>query len=187
MARRHLKDFSRQQIKKIATEYAKTPLDITHTYFEERYDISGSTFYGILKNAVIKGIVEDDIVEKMAYKAQENSREKAGDAGAFRSNHFYDYLKKRRRIFELTLSEKIEITIKYSKSNLDKHEFAKRNALTVKLLQKTLLSALTENMVDDATFETIRKKALKNNSADPNTIDFWKKIEELRNNNSQAK
>ena len=94
---RQLKDFSRAQLYKIAFLYATTDHDCSYRYFEKEYQISPSTFYSILRKAVVENIVPDSIVEKMANKSAYNSFLKAGVPARQRSEKYYRMLRLKRK------------------------------------------------------------------------------------------
>ena len=66
------RDFSRRQVKKLAEEYANTPIQYSADYFTIEYEISTSTFYNLLEKAVYENIVSDETVKLMEAKAMSN-------------------------------------------------------------------------------------------------------------------
>lgn len=89
-----VKDFSREQIHGIAWRYATSGFELSHRYYEGEYEISQSTFYNLLKKAVIENVVSDEIVEKMAKKSASNSLYSAGRKGQKNSENTIDIFEK---------------------------------------------------------------------------------------------
>ena len=179
---RQVKDFSRAQLYKIAFQYATSEHNFSHSYFENECQISKSTFYNILKKAVVENIVPDNIVEKMAKKAVYNSSLRAGTAGRQRSERYYSSLRQKRRVYMLPKKKAIDLTESYAESKLTKIEFCKRNYITPKLFDRTLLKAIIENWVSDDIFEKLQKKSIQKNSK-RDVTEFWEKLRYFRNEN----
>ena len=70
MAKRTARDFSRRLIAKIAIIYAGTDASYSAEYFSREYEISETTFYTLLRKAVIENIVSTDVVNAMKNKAE---------------------------------------------------------------------------------------------------------------------
>lgn len=180
MAKRTAKDFSRKQIWRVATNYAFTSNEYSHEYYEREFEISTGTFYTLLKKAVIENIVDDEIVELMSRKAKYNASLHAGESGEKRSEKHYEYLKKKRAIYVLPKDEAIKITMKYCDTVRSKKEFARENCITVKLLDRTIMKSIVESWVSDEIVMRLKKKSLRKN---PDALEFWEKVEKLRENN----
>lgn len=177
---RTAKDFSRKQIWGVATKYAFTEKEYSHEYFERDLGISTGTFYTLLKKAVIENIVDDEIVDMMKGKAKYNASLHAGEKGAKRSENHYEFLKKKRAIYMLPKDEAIKITMKYCETVRSKKEFARENCITIKLLNRTILKSIVESWVSDEIVMRIKKRSLRRN---PDALEFWEKVEKLRENN----
>ena len=87
-----IKDFSRKRIAMIAKQYAASSSPHAHTKISEEHGISDSTFYNILKKAVVENIVDIETVRLMAQKAMDNSEAKVGRNARKRSFKHYQSL-----------------------------------------------------------------------------------------------
>lgn len=184
MTKKTAKDFSRNVICKIATDYANTNGEYSYRYFCREYGISKGTFYTILEKAVIENIVDFNTVIAMAKKAKKNSENKAGERCGDRSQRHYEYLIQKRKIYVLGKKESIEWTEKYARSNLEKLEFCSKNHITGQLLDRTILKTTIDNWISDEIFNLLKQKSLaKNNTA--KVLEFWERLELFRNGNKQ--
>ena len=123
-----------------------------------------------------------DTVRKMAEKAANNSREKAGEAGAIRSQKHYGHLVLKRRQYCLPKTKAAQFTREYSEKEISKEEFARQKVMTVKLLGNTIKDAIAKNWVSDRVVKRLKEKSLaQNNSQD--VQDFWKVLEAYRSKN----
>lgn len=184
MTTKTAKDFSRNDIYKIATDYANTSAEYSYQYFCREYEISKGTFYTVLEKAVIENIVDSNTVIAMAKKAKSNSENKAGKRCGNRSQKHYEYLIQKRRIYMLGKKESVEWTEKYAQSNLDKLGFCSKNHITRQLLDRTILKATIDNWISDEIFNLLKQKSLKKNST-AKVLEFWEKLESFRQGNKQ--
>ncbi len=184
---KRLKDFSRIKIREIATEYATTSLAYNHSYFEKEYGISDTTFYNILKKAIIESIVDDEVARRIGEKAVENSKRKAGEYAAIRTKCHQDYLLLKRKAFKFPKKKAKEIAINYSKSSFNKKQFCDTNIIAIKLFNDALVRAITEKWIDDECYERIKSKALKNHNNSSRAYEFFRKLDEERKKNEQER
>lgn len=178
------KEFSRKMIFIIATEYAETDAERSYQYFCQRYNISKSTFYAILERAVVENIVQDETVEKMAAKAGFNSGEKAGKGARKRSNKHYAKLQQRREEFVLPKKASIEYVSNYAKSAQNNKEFARRNYISLKLLNRTILKAIVNSWISEDVFYLLKAKSCKEYGT-AKVHEFWEQLERFRNENNK--
>ena len=176
---RKAKDFSRIQIKRIAEQYANTTPDFSHRYFEDEYEISQGTFYTILDKAVTECIVTDWIVRRMANKAGYNARRKGGSRAEVRSNKHYGHLWQKRKHYMLPKEEAIQVTKAYAMTKESKEDFCKRKAMTIKLLDRSILKSVLEAWVPENFVDQLRKKSFQKNAGEK-TTEFWKELDFLR-------
>lgn len=184
---KRLKDFSRSQIKKVATEYATSDLACNHSYFEREYDISDSTFYNLLDKAIIESIVDEDIARKIGNKAAANASTKAGESAGIRSKLHNSHLMMKRKNFKFSKVEAKKMAIKYAKSSLSKEAFCKSNCITKKLFDDALVRAIAECWIDDKTYEEIKSKALQNNGNSSSACELFKKLDAMRNKHKEER
>ena len=177
---RKLKDFSREQIYKIASEYATSPNHITAYYFCRAYNIKEGVFYNILKKAVIESIVSIDYVGYMKEKSAYNAYHHAENDGMHLSENNYDFYLEKRRTFHFNNKLTKQYAENYAKSPLSLKEFAKVNYMSPKLLESTLQRAIEENLVKEDTVIVLRLKALKWNASDRVNPFFDKMLEKRK-------
>lgn len=67
--------FTRKEVSRIANEYAGSEGEYSASYFCEHYEATESTFYSVLKKAVVEGIVGMETAKRIAKKSAENSEE----------------------------------------------------------------------------------------------------------------
>lgn len=178
---KQLKDFSRQQIAKIATQYAKTDYDCDHNFFEKQYHISSGTFYRLLDKAVVASVVSAKTVERMQKKAANNSGFKAGTAAKKRSKNHYAELKAKRQIYLPSKKEMVAFTEAYAESELNKKDFAYVNFIDWHLFDRILYHVISNHMISKETFGKLKAKAFEIYETSPDFIGFWEMMETLYN------
>jgi len=178
---KRLKDFSRAQIKKIATEYARSEPACNHSYFEREYEISDSTFYNLLNKAIIESIVDEEIARQIGEKASRNSTVKAGKYAGVRSKIHNEHLLLKRKNFRFPKKEAKEIVIKYSESSLSKEKFCEKNCITKKLFDNAMIRAITQNWITNKCYKRLKSKAIKNHDDSPEVYELFQKLDEMRN------
>ncbi len=82
----------------------------------------------------------------------------------------------------LPKNEAISITIKYCDTVRNKMEFARENCITTKLLDRSILKCIVECWISDEVVMKLKKKSLRRN---PDAIEFWERIEKLRENTKE--
>lgn len=184
---KRLKDFSRKQIREIATVYATTELACNYSYFEKEYEISEATFYNILKKAIIESIVDDNIAKQIGRKTEKNSAKKAGRSAGLRTRRHQEQLLQKRKEFKMKKGEAIQTAIRYSKSTFNKKQFCIVNIIAIKLFDDALVRAIIEKWIDDECYERIKSKALKNHNNSSRAYEFFQKLDEEREKNEQER
>lgn len=180
-----VKDFSRKQIAMIAKQYAASSSPHAHTKISEEQEISDSTFYTILRKAVVENIVDMKTVQLMAQKAMDNSEAKVGRKARKRSFKYYQRLVVKRTEYMLPKDKAIELTKAYANTEKTKSQFIARMYVTEALLNRTLLKCIVENWVPDEVVLKLKKKSLgKDNS--PKVQEFWEQIETFRSENQKT-
>jgi len=183
---RQLRDFSRSKIKEIAEEYANTTLEYTCSYFKKTYGMSRGTFYNLIEKAIIESIVDENTAFKICSKSNQNSIMKVGEQAGARADKHYIYLMLRRRQFRFSKKRAKEIASEYSESSLNKKEFCEKNAISIKLFDKTLKTSIVEGYISYKCFERLRDKAIETRKdSQQEVIDFFENLSKERKNNKR--
>lgn len=164
---RKVKDFSRSECRKIAIGYATTEDDLTASYFGMLYNTSQEVIYGVIRKAVVESMVGENVVRIIATKSGRNSANHGGEGGKQKSHEKYQRLIERRSRFEFSRDKKEYYTIEYANADraVDMKVFAEIHCMSRSLLQKTLVSAVVDNIVSDEVVEKLYQKALQHNSS----------------------
>ncbi len=186
--KRKVKDFSRSEVKNIAMSYATTPDDFTATYFSALYKIPHEQVYAVINRAVVESMVPVSIVKLIAAKSGRNSTKNGRYAGNFQTCEKYKRLLERREKFEFTIEKKEYYAIEYANSDsaVDMKVFSDINCMSKALLQKTLVSAIVDNIVSD---EIVRKLYIKAMQHNPSwkVKKFFETLQEQRKENKEEK
>ena len=155
--KRKVKDFSRSEAKKIAINYATTSDDLTASYFAMLYNTTSEDIYGILRRAVVESMVSDRVVSLIANKSGRNSAEKAKVVGQTKSYEKYQRLMERRAKFQFPREKREYYAIEYANSDpaITLRVFAELHCMSRSLLQRTLVSAVVDNVVSDEVVEKL--------------------------------
>ena len=162
---RKVKDFSRSECRKIAIGYATTADDLTASYFGMLYHTSPEVIYGVIRRAVVESMVGEKVVRLISNKSGRNSSNHGGEGGRRKSTEKYQRLMERRSKFEFTRDNKEYYTIEYANSDqaIDMKVFSELHCMSRSLLQRTLVSAVVDNIVSDEVVEKLYQKALQHN------------------------
>ena len=158
---RTLKDFSRAQIYKIASEYATSPYYITASYFCQMYNIKEGVFRNILKKAIVESVIPETQIEFMVDKSAKNAYEHGGEGGRQLTIRNYNWYKYQRSIFKFNNKLTIQYAENYAKSPLSLTEYAKLNYMTKELLSSTLKRAIEEKLINEETIAALNLKEVK--------------------------
>lgn len=180
-----IKDFSRKRIAMIAKQYAASSSPHAHTKISEEHGISDSTFYNILKKAVVENIVDIETVRLMAQKAMDNSEAKVGRNARKRSFKYYQSLVVKRTEYMLPKNKAIELTKAYADTEKTKAQFIASEYVTEALLNRTILKCIVENWVSDEVVLKLKEKSLGKDSS-PKVQEFWEQIETFRSENQKT-
>lgn len=163
--KRKVKDFSRSEAKNIAIHYATTSDDLTASYFAMLYNTTSEDIYSILRRAVVESMVSDRVVSLIANKSGRNSAERAKVIGQTKSYDKYQRLMERRAKFQFSREKREYYAIEYANSDpaISLRVFAELHCMSRSLLQKTLVSAIVDNVVSDEVVEKLKEKALQHN------------------------
>ena len=163
--KRKVKDFSRSEAKNIAINYATTSDDLTASYFAMLYNTTSEDIYGILRRAVVESMVSDRVVSLIANKSGRNSAERAKVIGQTKSYDKYQRLMERRAKFQFSREKREYYAIEYANSDpaINLSVFANLHCMSRSLLQRTLVSAVVDNIVSDDVVDKLKEKALQHN------------------------
>lgn len=163
--KRKVKDFSRNEVQKIAIKYATMPDDFTASYFAMLYNTTSEDIYGILRRAVVESMVSDKVVGLIANKSGRNSAERARVVGQTKSYDKYQRLMERRVTFQFPKDKREYYAIEYANSDpsINLRLFAELHCMSRSLLQRTLISAIVDNIVSDEIVDKLKAKALQSN------------------------
>jgi hypothetical protein len=177
-----IQDFSRKDLKKIATEYALTEHSHANSCICKKYRITSSTFYNILSKAIIEHIVDLNTIFKMMEKSKQNSLTHSGKGAKIRSIEHYNNLLKKRRSFIFNKKATIDIAKKfaYKDQNISKKDFCNLLFIDIELLDKTLINAIINNYINDDIYIKIKENSC-NKLNNDNTTTFFNKLEFYRN------
>lgn len=166
--KRKVKDFSRSEAKKIAIYYATSSDDLTASYYAMLYNTTAEDIYGILKRAVVESMVSDRVVELIASKSGRNSAERAKVVGQTKSYDKYRRLMERREKFQFSREMREYYAIEYANSDtaMNFRIFSEVHCMSRSLLERTLISAIVDNIVSDEVVEKLKEKALQHNPKD---------------------
>ena len=171
--------------KKIAESYAYSESKFAKSYYTECENISESCFYKILERAVILNLVSEKTVNKMERKAEMNQSVHAQGAG-ITSKEKYEILRKKRNeyiIFLYSDEEIIQLAKDFANNpEISKVQFAERYDVSIKVIDTLLKKAITENLIDDETFEKIEERSLRKNQS-LRAKEFFKLLHQRRESN----
>ena len=152
-----------QLCKKIAEEYANSACEFARSYFLKQYGINQECYYKVLNTAVIEGIVDDDIVEKMELKALANQKAHAVNAGLSTRKHYNKLRRLRQENMEVSqfCDEQIkQWATEFAYSPLSISEFAKERNVTARIFSLLLEKAVEEVIVDDMIYQKLRNRSI---------------------------
>lgn len=184
LMRSAVKDFSRNQMKYISEAYAESGLEMSGSYFCETYEVTPSVFYAILKKSIIESVVSEEIGWKIAKKSAENTRLHGGTGAYSTTMRTYERYFDLRKEFEFPKSKRIQYAKEYAESPLPFNLYAKQNCISRKLLERTLNSAIVDNLIDDDTVRKLEAKAKSNNKSEF-SFSFWERLWSSREKNKQ--
>lgn len=168
--------------KKIAEEYAKSDSQFARTYFTNQYNITVSCYYKMLEYAVVENLIENGIVTKMMNKAIANQRLHSNGEGGLSSNIKYQKMlvKRNKKVLDSFDDENIKkLALDFADNpDIGKQDLAAAYGITPRILEKLLEKAIVHNIVDDKTFEEIKKRSLRD--ANKAAQEYFEKIQRQR-------
>lgn len=179
MKPRTLKDLSRHEIKVIAEDYAYSSVTKTGEFFAERYDITLSTFYNLLKKAITESIVSETTAKAIANKAAENTERHGGSGARRRTLDMYNSLIASRKSFRLNRSEAKKWTKIYIESELFIEAFSRHYYIDSVLLKRALKDSVINGWITDEEVNLLKEKTKL--SKDDNVEEAFAKMLEMRN------
>ena len=179
---KRLNYFSRKQIYEIGTFYANN--EVTRSYFMKKYDISSSTFYSILKKAIIEHIVDMDTVYKIKERSLQNSLKKYKNLPKnSNSNHYYTLIDK-RNIFLFSKSSRIKLIkcfVNRDKS-ISKPNFCKSCYIDIELFDKILIQSIIYSEISNKLYLKLKNDSLFYYNNSVKVSSFFSSLEEIKKN-----
>ena len=170
--------------KKVTKEYANSEAHFARSYFCEHYNISQSCFYKILEYATITNLISDKEFEKMRNKAIGNQGFHKGGAGLSSQVKYSEmYIQRCEYIMESYSKEGLkQIAESFANHpNISKKDFAEKYYISTKVLGLLLQKAIVTNVIDDETFEAIKRRSINNSNSDRKVVEnYFKALEEKR-------
>ena len=169
------KTMSEQELDKLAcdldTSYATSGDKFSRSYYTRIYNITSECFYTLRDRGIVRGLVTDEIVDKMRQKSYRNSNaksmEKSGQNTMKSYTHYAELLGERKWFIflrDFPEDEKIEITTYFAEHfEVSKAECAKKFNVSTIELGKIIEDTLLKNKVDDEIFSKIRTRSLGDN------------------------
>lgn len=154
-----VKDFSKKQIQNIAYEYANSSW--FYIFFCEEYNISQNVFYSLLKKAIVENICDMETAIKIKNKTMNNAEFFTGFHARIKSQRYYDTLLQKRKTFLPSINTIKETTIAFANSGFDKKVFAARNYVTISLLNRIIIKAVTDNLLKKDDLLKLKEKCFR--------------------------
>ena len=158
-----LKDFSRLEIYDFVIEYALSPLCTSLEECAKSYGISQYMAKKLVYKAISDCIVDDNVVDILADKAQRSASKHAYDEGIcqapFSTYQKYQSLKEERKNFTIPQEDGIKLVIEYAASPLSKETFCEKNAISKTLFDRTFVQVISNCLVADDIVKSLYRKA----------------------------
>lgn len=175
-----IKDFNKKQIKEIALFYAKNP--VTRSYFIKKYNISASTFYLILKKAIIEHIVDNDTCRGIEKRALKNIKEHEETQNIDNHILYYDKIFLERQSYIGTKKYRYSLMKDFINRDMriSKKDFCKEKFIDIELLDKIIVHCILKSEISDRLYEKLKSNTLISCSYNQNTIMFFYRLDTLR-------
>lgn len=168
--------------RKIAKQYANFEPHFSAFYFVRQEDITKDCFYKLLEEAIIRGLVSEEEVEKMEQKAIKNQKAHSSVLGKRTINHYRKLRKERDEHLISLFSEEMIKNLAEDFANhpeTSKKEFAEKYEISTNVINILLKKAFAENIADDETCCKIEKRSVDKDSSE-NTKKFFEQLWEKR-------
>lgn len=174
--------------KRIAESYANSETRFARSYYGKNENITESCFYKVLERAVEMNLVSEKTVDKMERKAEANRNLHVKGAGVG-SLVKYEVLRKKRNDYIISNYTKEQITTLATEfannPEMSKKEFADKYGVCTMVIDKILVKAIVENIVDDETFAKIEKRTIEKNAGNAKTTKFFEALRQKRQHNKE--
>ena len=176
--------------KKIAEEYANYPAEYARSYFSEKYNVTVSCFYTILKYTVTRSLVEDVVVQKMMKKSILNQNIHKNGAGASSVIKYAILYQKRDKYIAETMQEETVKKIAEdfgSNPNISKADFAASYGISKRAIDYTLQRAILEKIANDEEVKQIEKRSIINSKKEKEeaVIKYFEILKKKREENAK--
>ena len=165
----------------LATDYANSATDVARSALTEKYDITVSTYYTLLKFAISHNLVKNDVVKKIREKTLSNqkSHSSTGYSSIVKYNRLAEQREKYSAYSQKDLREIAEYFAKHPE--LSKLQVAEHFSLyRTQVLDRILYLACTELILTDTMFEVLRKRSIKTAKDQQKTIVFFETLSQKR-------
>lgn len=165
----------------LATDYANSTTAVARTALTEKYDITVSSYYTLLKFAISHNLVKNDVVKKIREKTLSN--QKSHSSTGYRSIVKYNRLEEQRKNFSAYSQKDLRKIAEYFANHpeLSKLQVAKHFSLyCTQVLDRILYKACTELILTDTMFEVLRKRSIKTAKDQQKTIAFFETLSQKR-------
>lgn len=159
--KRGMRDFSRRMIKVIAEDYANSSVYHAGTHFCEKYNITSSVFYEVLKKAIRESIVSERVGKRIAEKAAQNSGHHGGKGGSILTMRAYERCFEERKEFEFSKTDVKKYALEFVNSGSLIGEFCAQHVFDHEMLWKIFMRAIEEDIVSDIELERLRYRLKK--------------------------
>lgn len=170
-----------QLSQQVALNYAKSTASTARSSLMERYNLTESTFYTLLKMAITHHLVNDNIVQAIREKALAN--QSAHGNNGYNSTVKYNKLQEERNYYSAFTKKDIAYIASYYANHPD---CSKKEASNIfhfhspKVLDQILKKACMELIVTDKIFEALRKRAIANATNMDYTLQFFESLSQYR-------
>lgn len=152
---------------KVTMEYVKSSNEFARTYFCDKYGLTSSAFYKLLEYAVVIGLVEEKVIDKMEEKAITNSKLHAEGAGAATKIKYAKLRMQRIENFLESLEkEEIKEMAEFFAETIEatKGDAAACYQVSLREFDFVLRKAIVDGIVDDDIVDKIEERSIKNYS-----------------------
>ncbi len=183
---RKVEGLTRHQIFTIATNYSRSPDEVSAEHYCSFYDISEAVFYRCLEKAVQESMVSEVVANMIASKAARNGERHGGEGARINSLRHYQVLIESRPTFCFNKRDQKKYAEMYAESELGFKEFCRRNYIPCKVLQVALVNAIQSCQIDDECVERIYQKS-KASHGDETANRLFDGLREARRRTAEAK
>lgn len=155
---RSIRQLSRYDMLVIATDYAQSPCFYSGDFFSEKYGISKSTFYSVLKKAIVESIVSIEVAKQIMEKAACNTKQHGGEGAEVITRHAYKNKLEERQFFRFDQKEAELWAKRFADSDEDMYTFCNRNCVHIKLLCQAIGDVICNSWLEPEDIDRLKAK-----------------------------